>query len=369
MSSRLQYEVNGCTETYNPSLPSTTNCPYLPGQTVNIINVPVEQHRLRQRSASLSSLRRETFKTMNPNDRFITPKPTAEHTIPSVPHRLATAFTPPASRSPSPTPSHSWKRFFKRPSSRTDLRGRSSVQDLDDHSSQYEHDIHMSMQSFTSAPSSTFYIDDSSRCATPTEGTRTRDISPESLRRFLVDDAPTSRPGSDHRPHCLTIPEDIAEEVDDDDDNFATSAISESFPVYTTRLSPPPSQRSDAVPTNVTQLPGLAPPPSNASSHPMTLAAINASSATITQQPTSLPKLSIEAAIPTALLSLSPDSSAYDSDEADSRFVSNYALPSQSFDVAKNPVMSPTLAGNSPPLLPHATIETGDFASEFAWMR
>ena len=355
MSSCLQYEVNGATETYNPSLPSTTNCPYLPGQTVNVIHVPVEHQRLRQRSASLSSLRYEAFQTMNPHDRYITPKPNAEHTMASVPHRLATAFTPPASRSPSPTPSHSWKRFFKRPGSRTDLRGRSSIQDLDDHSSQYEHDIHMSTQSFTSAPSSTFYIDDSSRCGTPTEGTRTRDISPESLRRFLVDDAPTSRPGSDHRPHCLTIPEDIAEEVDDDDDNFATSATSESSPVYTTRLSPPPSQRSDSVPPNVSsQLSGLGPP--------------NASSATITQQPTSLPKLSIGAANPNVLLALSPDSSAYDSDEADSRFVSKYTLPAQSYDVAKNPVMSPTLAGNSPPLLPH-TIDTGDFASEFAWMR
>jgi hypothetical protein len=60
----------------------------------------------------------------------------------------------------------------------------------------------------------------------------------------LTEDPP-SRPGSNRseRP-TLVIPEDIAEENEEneDDDNFATSAISE-YPPFAMGLSPPPAQR------------------------------------------------------------------------------------------------------------------------------
>ncbi len=76
---------------------------------------------------------------------------------------------------------------------------------------------------------------------------RSRDISPESLRRFLVDDSPCEEEREAVNRPVLTIPENIAEEIEDtedaeDDANFATSATSETVPF--TVLSPPPSQRS-----------------------------------------------------------------------------------------------------------------------------
>lgn len=63
------------------------------------------------------------------------------------------------------------------------------------------------------------------------------------MRRFLSDDTPlAAEPEVSERP-TLAIPEDIAEE-NEDDDNFATSATSESL--HFTVLSPPPSQHSQS---------------------------------------------------------------------------------------------------------------------------
>lgn len=69
------------------------------------------------------------------------------------------------------------------------------------------------------------------------EGSRSRDISPESLRKFLVDDAPLEHDHEDSHGPAVDIPEDIVEE-NEDDDNFATSAVSETMQF--TGLSPPP---------------------------------------------------------------------------------------------------------------------------------
>lgn len=61
-------------------------------------------------------------------------------------------------------------------------------------------------------------------------------MSPDSLRRFLSDDTSVVTPPADDAERLfLSIPDDIAEE---DDDNFATSAVSETGPK--TILSPPP---------------------------------------------------------------------------------------------------------------------------------
>lgn len=222
-----QYEVDGSIETHNPELPSTTSCPYMPGQAVNTLNVPVEQ-ALRYRSVSLSSMRPTDFKTMNPESKFIAPRAAPCAPIDNPPFRLGSSPLlnhKSSSRSLSPAPA--WRRFFSRKlTSRDGERGRSPVRE----------------------PSATLASDeDDGRCSTPSEGTRTRDISPESLRRFLSDDVP-SRPGSNlsMRP-TLVIPEETVEDQDndndnDDDDNFATSAVSETQS-YATRLSPPPIRR------------------------------------------------------------------------------------------------------------------------------
>ncbi|KAJ4232074.1 hypothetical protein NW759_002466 [Fusarium solani] len=219
------YEVDGSVETHDPSLPSTTACPYLPGQAVNTLIVPVEQ-ALRQRSASLTSMRAADFKTMNPESKYTTPRPAPTTAANHLPYRVGSSPSlhhKASSRSLSPAPA-AWKRLFGRKlNSRDGERGRSPVRN--DMTGLTEEDF-----------------DD--RCTTPSEGTRTRDISPESLRRFLSDDLPP-RPDSNlsERP-SLVIPEDIADDNDnDDDDNFATSAASETQS-YVTRLSPPPFKRS-----------------------------------------------------------------------------------------------------------------------------
>jgi len=39
-----QYELDDGTEIHDTSLPFTTTCPYMPGQPVNLLSVPVEVH-------------------------------------------------------------------------------------------------------------------------------------------------------------------------------------------------------------------------------------------------------------------------------------------------------------------------------------
>jgi hypothetical protein len=66
----LQYKVDGDEECHNPSEPSTTFCPLLPGQRLNVLELPSEGH---SRSNSAPS---DGF-TRNPKDRFLNPVPPA----------------------------------------------------------------------------------------------------------------------------------------------------------------------------------------------------------------------------------------------------------------------------------------------------
>ncbi|GKT53163.1 hypothetical protein ColTof3_00502 [Colletotrichum tofieldiae] len=210
------YEVDGTQESHNPAQPTTTQCPYLPGQTVNTLDVPYEMAE-RKRSASLGSLRNGEYKTMNPNDNAGQPDPTTR-----IRARCAASKVDLPIRIHIPPPS--WRRMFNRkPStSRSTERGR-----------QYDDE---------ERPLSPYSHSDDSRSMASSEGSRTRDLSPESLRRFLSDDNPFAgaSPSPYGRP-TVAIPDDIAEE-NDDDENFANSAFSEVNP-YTTSLSPPPFKR------------------------------------------------------------------------------------------------------------------------------
>ncbi|KAK3340184.1 hypothetical protein B0H65DRAFT_550670 [Neurospora tetraspora] len=208
------YELDGATETHDPTLPSTNNCPYLPGQTVNTLEVPVE-HTLRNRSASTNSLREENYMTMNPADRYNTPQP-AVVSLMDAASRVATAPLSELKRSArSTSPGSSWfspRRLFGRKQSSSSLPEIREPTPTDD------------TRSIRSSGSS-----------------KSRDMSPESLRRFLSDDVlPEEEYQAVERP-AITIPDDIAEEIEDDD-MFATSAVSEYMQF--TGLSPPPSQRS-----------------------------------------------------------------------------------------------------------------------------
>ncbi|KAI1074663.1 hypothetical protein F5B20DRAFT_573917 [Whalleya microplaca] len=224
------YELDGSVETYDSSLPTTNACPYLPGQTVNTLEVPLEHPLLRIRSASMNSLRTADFKTMKPKDKFTTPRPAPP--VPSL-DNLRVGSSPAmqslnhkrSARSLSPAPkwAHAARRFFGRKANNPDG---DSVSELEVEGHYVE--------------DSRFNRFDEPRSATPPGSIRSRDISPESLRRFLSEDLPPTPPTVELAPR-LSIPDEIIEETDDDD-NFATSAVSETAPITT--LSPPPFQRS-----------------------------------------------------------------------------------------------------------------------------
>ncbi|KAF6843778.1 hypothetical protein CMUS01_01788 [Colletotrichum musicola] len=223
------YELDGTHETHNPALPTTSQCPYLPGQTVNTLEVPYELAE-RKRSASLGSLHHGEYRTMNPEDKFITPR-----APPPVPgsniQRLGSAPAAPPqraiSRADSTSPPPSWRRLFSRKPSSNRITDRAFQMDEEERP----------VSPYSQPPS------DDSRSFTSSEGSRSRDLSPESLRRFLSDENPFRRASSGYedRPTVI-IPDDIVEEVEDDE-NFASSALSEVNP-YTTSLSPPPFKRS-----------------------------------------------------------------------------------------------------------------------------
>ncbi|KAG5973548.1 hypothetical protein E4U55_000426, partial [Claviceps digitariae] len=227
------YEIDGSTETHDPARPSTTACPCLPGQTVNTLFVPIEQ-TLRSRSASVSSLRQESYMTMDPEARFVTPVPPPSTFGPHAIQRLGSASSLLHDRSSGRCESvgPSWKRFFSR----------KMVSRLSDSLNTVDHD---------GEDSSTMQIDSTlsdSGSGSLLERQRTRDISPESLRRFSVEDAPQWEPivNGISSPNVPSIFADRIDDSDDDDDeNFAAaSAISEIRVSGTTNLSPPPLQRS-----------------------------------------------------------------------------------------------------------------------------
>ncbi|KAI9147953.1 hypothetical protein HJFPF1_11771 [Paramyrothecium foliicola] len=229
------YEVDGSTETYDPAMPSTTACPYLPGQTLNTLTVP-EERTLRHRTASMSSMRHDNYTTLDPQAKYITPRQSSHAPVEPRPirhQRLGSApahfrqFSASSSRSPSPAPA--WKRIFNRKMSTYDgERGRSS--ELSERSNERD-----------SVPSQSSL---DSRSVTPSDGVRTRDMSPESLSRFLKAED-HSRPSSPVEPRStLVIPEEIVEE-NEDDDNFASSAASEAQ-LFPTCLSPPPVRRASS---------------------------------------------------------------------------------------------------------------------------
>ncbi|KAL1843779.1 hypothetical protein VTJ49DRAFT_7489 [Mycothermus thermophilus] len=287
------YEVDGSSETYDPTQPSTTTCPSLPGQPVNTLFVPVEKS-LRKRSASLTSLREEDFKTMDPASKFVSPRPAPSppevvRRLGSAPHRMQPVAPKRPSRSPSP--SSRWQGFLPR---RLFSRKSSSSSLAETHASQQT--TTDTTQTYTIWTTSSQAEDArslrSEHTTASSTGSRSRDISPESLRRFLIDDTPL-----DHHHHhhhhdahddnnnrglpAIQIPEDIAEE-NEDDDNFATSAISTDSVPFATGLSPPPAHPPATAATTAVPVSrfttGLAPPTRRPPPVPMTLQTSSSSS-------------------------------------------------------------------------------------------
>lgn len=91
-------------EYYNEAEPTTTMCPLLPGQPMNVLNVPIilPDSRAHGRSASGSSQRSEHLRTMNPEDKFMNPRKP-----PPQPQLVRLQTSTPVRREPSPAESSS----------------------------------------------------------------------------------------------------------------------------------------------------------------------------------------------------------------------------------------------------------------------
>lgn len=68
------YKIDGVTDLHNVCERATMNCPLMPGQLVNVLNVPFALSGNRSRNASADSTSSER-RTMNPEDRFLNPRP------------------------------------------------------------------------------------------------------------------------------------------------------------------------------------------------------------------------------------------------------------------------------------------------------
>ncbi|KAJ5245427.1 hypothetical protein N7489_005523 [Penicillium chrysogenum] len=70
------YLLDDDIEYYNEAEPTTTMCPLLPGQPMNVLNVPIilPDSRAHGRSASGSSQKSDNLRTMNPEDKFMNPR-------------------------------------------------------------------------------------------------------------------------------------------------------------------------------------------------------------------------------------------------------------------------------------------------------
>ncbi|CAK7268485.1 hypothetical protein SEPCBS119000_003086 [Sporothrix epigloea] len=286
------YEVDGLLETHDPALPSTTTCPYLPGQRVNCLWVPTERP---SPVSSDSDFPCSDYRTMDPADRYLTPRPaialpSAVRAPESSPLKSPSQLLPPRPesarpRSPAAAPS-AWspRRLFFRRTSPGHERSRPAIvtpapataqskkpaprsSSIDSHCEDRRPRI---PRLATSASCSSFLSFSSSaspacrpRTSRPrtsqtpaagpsSQGTRSREISPDSLRRFLVDEMPPptgssllpSRPGS--QDGNAVAGRLFLDDDDDDEHNFATSTTSETAPI--TILSPPPCQARGITP-------------------------------------------------------------------------------------------------------------------------
>lgn len=121
------YELNDDIEFHNSAEPSTTACPLLPGQLVNVLHVPFHLSGSgRGRNASVSSTSSD-IRTMDPDTKFLNPRPAPPprlprlKTSPPLP-QCSDAFESSSTLSPFSTESESSARAQSQPSSATSQR-------------------------------------------------------------------------------------------------------------------------------------------------------------------------------------------------------------------------------------------------------
>ncbi|CAG8982769.1 hypothetical protein HYALB_00001050, partial [Hymenoscyphus albidus] len=228
------YELDNGTEVHDPSVPFTTSCPYLPGQPVNLLQVPVEVQPIRLRSASVNSLSAIEIMTMNPADKFVAPRPP-----PPPPTTTRTSKTSPSQVSPkrparsvSPRSDRSIRTFFglRLPQESTH-RGRSVS---------LGRTVGEKYNSRSSSPRQNTSVPHSRNASPQSLGVR-RHTNPQ--ERIPIVSQSSSRHTGLFTMDALDIPDEIVEEGEEDDDNFAGQLSPHSSyegDVFT-HLSPPPT--------------------------------------------------------------------------------------------------------------------------------
>ena len=83
------YRLDDDIEFHNSAEPSTTQCPMLPGQLVNVLDMPVVLSGNRSRNPSISSTSSQK-RTLNPSDKFMNPR-----AVPIKPHLPRLKTSPP----------------------------------------------------------------------------------------------------------------------------------------------------------------------------------------------------------------------------------------------------------------------------------
>ncbi|QSZ34783.1 hypothetical protein DSL72_007641 [Monilinia vaccinii-corymbosi] len=232
------YELDGGIEVHDTAIPFTTTCPYMPGQPVNILCVPVEVSPLRLQCGSVDSINAMDAKTLNPADKFTTPR--------------APPLKPGVVRFVSSSSSHAEVSLKRRPSSKERKLGWATK-------------LFSGRRSRSSEPRSAEPVAPrrSSESDTSRVATRTSNSSCSSTIHQLtpIPPKPVSRAPSPIRVHdsihnnliALGIHEEIPED-DEDDANFAPQFKKFKDDDSFTRLCPTPSRRQ-ASPTSYASKP------------------------------------------------------------------------------------------------------------------
>ncbi|KFY05373.1 hypothetical protein O988_00049 [Pseudogymnoascus sp. VKM F-3808] len=236
------YEIDDGTEIHDPTRPFTTACPYLPGQPVNFLWVPVEESPLRERSASVGATGTD-IKTMNPADKYLTPRapPPTPKTLPRLNTSPGILTRKRGARSTSPVPRSPWSARvlfgLKSPVSAAPNTDRRPVLSP---SQSHEGDANISYPTLVSSTRSISLSSKTSHGETSSPSTRN-----PSLRDVAPAGSSAHPDSSSESPPFLAIPHDSFEDELEDDDNFASPLqphVDDEKPAAT-GLSPPPPKR------------------------------------------------------------------------------------------------------------------------------
>ncbi|KAJ5883370.1 uncharacterized protein N7473_010256 [Penicillium subrubescens] len=109
------YLLDNDVEYFSQAEPVTTKCPFLPGQPVNVLNVPIILPDSSHTRSSSSSSQKSNYRTMNPEDKFMNPRKPPKPSL----ARLQTSVPYPQNLNPASTSPGLVHRSASQPNSAT----------------------------------------------------------------------------------------------------------------------------------------------------------------------------------------------------------------------------------------------------------